>query len=147
MFEGIEALRDDLRVALARPGAPVEKIECIVRCILSHFWTRRFFFALIHRNEHRPEDPEGREWLRRRAEIVDIVQHTLEEAAAAGHMRSMNPRIAAEMLLGMVRGVNRYRRRHDALEDVVAAIVAVFWRGVAAEPARTLGRNGGKRRR
>jgi len=147
MFEGIEALRDDLRAALAGPAAPVEKIECIVRCILRHFWDRRFFFALIHRNEHRPEDPEGREWLRRRTEIVDIVQHTLEEAIAAGRMRGMNSRTAAEMLLGMVRGVNRYRRRADALDDAVAAIVDVFWRGVARAPARTLGRNGRKRRR
>jgi AcrR family transcriptional regulator len=147
MFEGIEGLRDDLSAALAQPGAPAEKIECIVRCILRHFWDRRFFFALIHRNEHRAEDPEGREWQRRRAEIVDIVQHTLEEAVAAGQMRRMNARIAAEMLLGMVRGVNRYRSRHDTLEDVVRAIVEVFWRGVALEPARTPGRNGGKRRR
>jgi TetR/AcrR family transcriptional repressor of mexJK operon len=146
MFEGIEALRDDLRAALARPGAPVEKIECIVRCILRHFWDRRFFFALIHRNEHRPEDPEGREWLRRRAEIVDIVQLTLEQAVAAGRMRSMNPRIAAEMLLGMLRGVNRYRSRHDALEDLVAAVVEVFWHGAGVEPARMRGENGGKRR-
>jgi TetR/AcrR family fatty acid metabolism transcriptional regulator len=147
MFEGIESLRDDLRAALARPGAPVAKIECIVRCILSHFWNRRFFFALIHRNEHKPEDPAAREWLRRRAEIVDIVQHTLEQAVAAGRMRSMNPRIAAEMLLGMVRGVNRYRSRHDTLEDLVAAIVDVFWRGAAVEPARMPGQNGRKRRR
>jgi hypothetical protein len=75
------------------------------------------------------------------------VQHTLEGAIAAGQMRRMNARIAAEMLLGMVRGVNRYRSRHDALEDVVRAIVEVFWHGVTLEPARTPGRNGGKRRR
>ncbi len=147
MFDGIERLRDELQAAVHTPVTPAQKIERIVRCILGHFWDRRFFFALIHRNEHRPEDPEGREWRRRRAEIVDIVQHTLEEAVAAGHMRRMNARIAAEMLLGMVRGVNRYRRRHDALEDAVAAIVQVFWRGVALEPARRPGHNGGKRRR
>lgn len=146
MFEGIEELRNDLRRALGRPGAPVEKIECIVHCILSHFWDRRFFFALIHRNEHKPEDPEGREWLRRRAEIVAVVQHTLEEAIAAGHMRRMDPHIAAEMLLGMVRGVNRYRHRQDALADVVASIVEVFWQGAAAGAARTLGQNGARRR-
>jgi hypothetical protein len=47
----------------------------------------------------------------------------------------------------LVRGVNRYRRRHHALENAVAAGVDVFWRGVALEPARALGRNGEKRRR
>src|SRR5512139_1573205 len=144
MFEGIEALRDDLRQALVRPGAPVEKIRCIVHCILSHFWNRRFFFALIHRNEDKSVDPEGREWLRRRAEIVAVVQHTLEEAITAGQMRPVNARMTAEMLLGMVRGVNRYRNRHDTLEDVVNAIVDVFWRGAAATPARALGQEGAR---
>jgi len=145
-FEGIETLRDRLRVASQRPGAPAEKIECIVHCILAHFWDRRFFFALIHHNEHKPEDPEGLEWQRRRAEIVDIVQRTLEEAIAAGHMRPLDPHISAEMLLGMVRAVNRYRSPHDALQDLVAAVVDVFWHGVAAEPARLPGDNGRKRR-
>ncbi len=146
MFEGIESLRDDLRAALGRPGAPAQKIDCIVRCILEHFWDRRFFFALIHRNEHRPEDPEGREWQRRRAEIADIVQRTLAAAIRSGHMRSsIDARIGAEMLLGMVRGVNRYRSKHDALDDLVAAVVDVFWRGVAVAPGRVSG-NGANRR-
>ncbi len=146
MFEGIESLRDDLRAALGKPGAPLQKIDCIVRCILEHFWDRRFFFALIHRNEHRPEDPEGREWQRRRAEIAAIVQRTLEAAIRAGHMRpGIDARIGAEMLLGMVRGVNRYRSKHDALDDLVAAVVDVFWRGVAVGPGRVSG-NGANRR-
>lgn len=147
MFEGIGALRDDLQVALRKPGEPAEKIKYIVRCILSHFWDRRFFFALIHRNEDKPQDPDGREWLRRRAEIVDIVQRTLEEAIAAGHMRALSPRIAAEMLLGMVRGVNRYHGRHDTLEDMVGAVVKVFWHGVAVDSPRVREHNGRKRRR
>jgi AcrR family transcriptional regulator len=147
MFEGIGALRDDLQVALRKPGEPAEKIKYIVRCILGHFWDRRFFFALIHRNEDKPQDPDGREWLRRRAEIVDIVQRTLEEAIAAGHMRRFNPRIAAEMLLGMVRGVNRYHGRNDTLEDMVGAVVKVFWHGVAVDSPRVREHNGRKRRR
>ncbi len=146
MFEGIESLRDDLRAALDKPGAPVQRIDCIVRCILEHFWDRRFFFALIHRNEHRPEDPEGREWQRRRAEIANIVQRTLEAAISAGQMRpTIDARIGAEMLLGMVRGVNRYRSKHDALDDLVAAVVDVFWRGVAVGSGRVPG-NGANRR-
>ncbi|HEX7410265.1 MAG TPA: TetR/AcrR family transcriptional regulator [Candidatus Binatia bacterium] len=147
MFEGIGALRDDLQVALRKPGEPAEKIKYIVRCILSHFWDRRFFFALIHRNEDKPQDPDGREWLRRRAEIVDIVQRTLEEAIAAGHMRALSPRIAAEMLLGMVRGVNRYHGRHDTLEDMVGAVVKIFWHGVAVDSPRVREHNDRKRRR
>ena len=60
MFDGIERLRDHLRVAIEAPDAPTRKIEVIVRCILEHFWDRRFFFALIHRNEYKPDDPDNR---------------------------------------------------------------------------------------
>lgn len=136
MFEGIERLRDEMQAAIDRQEAPAQKIECLVRCILQHFWDRRFFFALIHRNEHKPEDPEGREWLRRRAEIAALVERTLEEAMTAGYVRRTAPRIAAEMLLGMLRGVNRYRTRQDTLDNLVAEVVNVFLCGMATVAGR-----------
>src|SRR5262245_1402411 len=136
MFEGIEQLRDDLQSAMQAPDKPARKIERLVRCILAHFWDRRFFFALIHRNEHKPDDPDGREWLRRRGEIVRLVQGTLEDAIAAGHLHPLDARIAAEMLLGMLRGVNRYRNRQDTLDDLVAAVVEVFLCGMATPTGR-----------
>jgi len=138
MFEGIERLRDELLAAVHTPATPAQKIERIVRCILEHFWDRRFFFALIHRNEHKPDDPDGREWLRRRAEIAGLVERTLEEAMAAGYVRRADPRIAAEMLLGMLRGVNRYRTPHATLDDLVASVVEVFLCGVATVSGRRL---------
>jgi AcrR family transcriptional regulator len=145
MFEGIEQLRDDLQLAVHAADTPARTIECTVRCILTHFWNRRFFFALIHRNEHKPEDPDFKEWLRRRTEISRLVQRALEEAMAAGHVRHLDPRIAAEMLLGMLRGVNRYRSRHDTLDDLVAAVVDVFLCGAATTAGRRCAGNGRKR--
>lgn len=136
MFEGIERLRGELQTASDTPGTPAQKVERLVRCILEHFWHRRFFFALIHRNEHKPEDPDGREWLRRRTEIASLVERTLEEAMAAGYVRRVDPRIAAEMLLGMLRGVNRYRSQRDTLDDLVAAVVDVFLCGMATVAGR-----------
>ncbi len=147
MLEGMESLCADLRAALEGPGSPAEKIECVVRCILSHFWDRRLFFALLHSNEHKSDDFEGREWQRRRAEIVEIVQRTLEEAIAAGDMRRADAHISAQMLLGMVRGVNRYRNPQDTLENLVAAVLAVFWHGVAADTGRARAHDGAARRR
>jgi AcrR family transcriptional regulator len=142
MFEGIERLRDELQAAVHTPATPAQKIERIVRCILGHFWDRRFFFALIHRNEHKPDDPDPREWLRRRAEIAGLLERTLEEAMAAGSVRRADPRIAAEMLLGMLRGVNRYRTPHDTLDDLVAAVVEVFLCGMATVSGRRLAGSG-----
>ncbi len=144
-FEGIEQLRHDLQAAVDAQATPARKIECMVRCILAHFWDRRFFFALIHRDEHKPEDPDGREWRRRRADLARIVRRTLEAAIAAGHLRQLDPHIAAEMLLGMLRGVNRYRTRHDTLDDLVAAVVNVFLCGMATTAGRRFAGNGRRR--
>ena len=56
----------------------------------------------------------------------------------AGQVRRIDARIATEMLLGMLRGANRYRRKHDTLEDLVAAVTGVFLYGVGTETERRL---------
>jgi AcrR family transcriptional regulator len=147
MFEGIERLRDELQVAVTTDDPPIFKIERAVRCILGHFWDRRFFFALINRNEHKPDDPDFREWLRRRTELSKIIQHALEEAIGAGHVRRVDPRIATEMLLGMLRGANRYRSATDRLEDLVAAVVEGFLFGVGTATGQRLAGDVRMRRR
>src|SRR2546426_11965499 len=60
----------------------------------------------------------------------------LEDAMAAGHIRRIDARIATEMLLGMMRGVNRYRAKDDRLEHLVTAGGGNFIRrgGAAAGP-------------
>ena len=40
---------------------------------------------------------------------VALIQRAIDEAIAAGQIRPIDPRIATEMLLGMLRGANRYR--------------------------------------
>jgi AcrR family transcriptional regulator len=136
MFDGIERLHTELRAALDQPDRAPRKIERIVRCILGTFWHRRHFFALIHRNEHMADAPAAREWLRRRAQISRVIQRTLEEGVAQGSFRQMDARIAAEMLLGMIRGANRYRTRRDRLESLVAAVVELFLDGLREDSAR-----------
>jgi AcrR family transcriptional regulator len=147
MFEGIERLHEDLQAAIDTPATQVRKIEQIVRCILAHFWDRRFFFALIHHNEHKPDDPDNQEWLRRRAELSRIIQRAIKEAIAAGHVRRIDPRIATEMLLGMLRGANRYRNSHDTLDGMVAAVIDVFLCGAGTPTGRRLVTNGHVERR
>jgi AcrR family transcriptional regulator len=138
MFEGIERLRDELRIAVGVAEQPARKVERAVRCILGYFWDRRFFFALINRNEHKPDDPDFREWLRRRTELSRLIQGALEEAMSAGHVRRVDPRIATEMLMGMLRGANRYRTAHDTLDTMVAAVLDVFLFGVGTAAGRRL---------
>ena len=136
VLEGVARLRAELAARLETDGPPVGKIERIVRHTLTYFWDRRFFFALIQQREQR-RDGE-RVWLRHREQLSRLVQATLEEAIAAGQVRRVNARIAAEMLLSMIRGANRYRLRGDRLEDGVAAVVDVFIGGVATPAGRRI---------
>ena len=137
MFEGIERLRAELAAAVATDEPPARKIRHIVHRTLAYFWDRRFFFSLIHRNEHRGGG-EARAWLRHREALSRLVQHTLEGAMVAGHVRRVNARIATEMLFGMMRGVNRYRAEGDRLDDLVTAVVGVFMRGVGTPTGRRI---------
>jgi len=136
MFEGIDRLHDALRAAVAGSGDPVRKLARFVSALLQHFWDQRFFFALIHRNEYRADDPDSREWERRRAQISGLAQHLVEEAMAVGELRRIEPRIAAEMLLGMLRGVSRYRAADDTLPELVRAVLEAFLRGVGTDASR-----------
>jgi AcrR family transcriptional regulator len=136
MFEGIDRLHDALQEAVGGSGEPVRKLARLVYTLLDHFWDRRFFFAQIHRNEYRPDDPDSREWERRRAQISRLIQRLVEEAIDRGELRAIDPRVAGEMLLGMLRGVNRYRTAADTLPGLVNAVLEVFLRGVGTETGR-----------
>ena len=137
MFEGIEQLRVALEAAVRTDAPPASQIRRIVHRTLSYFWDRRFFFSLIHRNEHKP-DGEAREWFRHREALARVVQETLQAAMAAGHLRRVDARIATEMLFGMIRGVNRYRTEDDRIDDLVAAVVDAFLCGLGTPAGRRI---------
>jgi TetR/AcrR family fatty acid metabolism transcriptional regulator len=129
-FDGVGRLHDEIAAAVASDDPAARKIEQIVRRTLAFFWNRRGFFALIHGHELKP-DADVREWFTRRAGLTKLVEKTLRQAIAAGDVRPVDPRIATEMLFGMMRAVNRYRARGDAIEPLVQSVVDVFMRGVA----------------
>jgi AcrR family transcriptional regulator len=137
MFDGIERLRNELEAAIETDEPAARKIRRLVHRTLAHFWDRRFFFSLIHRSEHKA-DGEALEWARQRGELSRLIRETLQAAMAAGHLRRVDARIATEMLLGMMRGVNRYRAEHHQLDALVDAVVDVFMRGVGTPTGRRL---------
>src|SRR5712691_3413509 len=134
-FDGIGRLRAELEAAVQTSDPPALKIEHIVRRTLGYFWDRRRFFALIHQNEHKP-DHDVREWLRRRQQLVGLVQQAVDQAITGGQIRRVDARIATEMLFGMMRAVNRYRDRDDDIEALVAVVVDMFMRGVGTPEGR-----------
>ena len=137
MFDGIERLRTELEAATRAEESPAKRIRRIVHRTLAFFWDRRFFFSLIHRGEHKMA-AGAREWMRHRAALVRVVDETLASAVTARHVRRVDTRIAAELLLGMMRSVNRYRAEGDRLEDLVDAVVEVFMCGVGTPAGRRI---------
>ena len=129
-FDGIEKLRDELAAVVTETDSAARALEQIVRRTLAFFWDRRGFFALIHRHELEP-DADVREWFAQRAELTRIVEDTVRRAIAAGDLRPIDPRLATEMLFGMLRAANRYRTRTDAFETLVHTVMETFLRGVA----------------
>src|SRR5581483_3932069 len=135
IFDGIERLRAELEAAVRTDEPPARKLRGIVHRTLAYFWDRRFFFSLIHRNEHKA-DGEAREWLRHRSALSRVVQDAVQEAVGAGQLRPLDARIAAELLLGMMRGVNRYRTKDDHLDELVDLVIDVFMRGAGTPAGR-----------
>jgi AcrR family transcriptional regulator len=136
MFDGIEKLRDKVQAAVDSSDEPIRKLERITRCILEHSWDRRFFLALIHRIEHKPDDPNAREWLRRRKEISRIIERAVNEGIACGAIEAVDAYLATEMLLGILRGLIRYRRGQDRLDDLQNLAVRAFVGGFGANGTR-----------
>jgi TetR/AcrR family fatty acid metabolism transcriptional regulator len=136
VFDGLDRLHAEVERELEGPGPPVRKVERIVRCILALFWERQLFFTLLHRGESRSQGADAEEWARRRTGLARLLAQALDEGVAAGQVRPLDMRLAAEMLLGMLRAVNRYRSPQDRLEAVVRAVVETFLCGVATPAGR-----------
>ena len=126
VLDGIEHLRAQLESAVAGPGEPVAKLERVVRASLAHLWERRFLFALLHRREHKPSRADAREWERRRARLAKVVEDAVREAADAGQVRPVDPRITAETLLALLRTMDRTRRPADSLDALATSVFDLF---------------------
>lgn len=134
MLDGIDLLRSQLETAVAVPGEPVAKLERVVRASLAHLWERRFLMALLHRREHKPTRTDAREWERRRARLARVVEDAVREAASAGQLRSVDPRITAEVLLALLRAMDRTRRPGDSVDALGTSVFDLFLCG-AGTPA------------
>ena len=130
ILDGMDQLRSELEAAAAGPAAPLARLERAVRAALEHFRNRRFLLALLHRQEHKPSRDEVREWEGRRKRLLEVLGGTLQAAMDGGQLRSTDPEIAAELLLALLRSVDRRRRPRDAAEDLVASVIELFLCGV-----------------
>ena len=132
--DGLMAVHTAVVDVLTRDAPLAATIDTLVRTLVTHFWRRRDFFLLMARLEPKLNARERAEWRERRAEVTAMIRRVLGRAAAAGEIGRLNPRLATEVLFGMIRGGCMYRAESDRPDDVARLVTQIFLTGIA-QPA------------
>lgn len=130
IFSGMEGLRAEIESQARRGAKLAATLEAIAGGLLRYFWARRPLLTLIHHYEHRLRGPQGGEWLERRTAIAKSIADIFREAARRGEIHHVNPRLAAELFLGMVRSANVYRTEKDRPERLGREVASILLDGL-----------------
>jgi AcrR family transcriptional regulator len=126
IVRGLEGMHDAVAEVIGADQPLETTIEAVARTIIGYFWERRDFFVLFHRHEPKLDPGERAEWNRRREDHVNMIARELERSGT----NSVDPRMAVEMLFGMIRSVCLRRRHEDRIDDLAVLVTNVFLRGV-----------------
>lgn len=132
VINGFTELQREIRSALAGCTSTREQIATIVHHSLKFFWGRRQFFALLRDPKALPPSQE-RQYQVQRNDLSRLISAVLDDGLKHCAMRpGIDTRIAAESLLGMMRGINRYGRQYMTPERAVEVVTSIFLDGCAA---------------
>ena len=129
VISGFAQLQREIRTALAGSTSMREQIATIMRHALKFFWSRRQFFALLRDPKALPPSQE-RQYRAERNDLSRLISQVLDDGVRRGAMRAgIDTRIAAESLLGMIRGFNRYGREYTSPDHAAEIITSIFLDG------------------
>jgi len=129
VIEGFTQLRNQIETALVGAQSDHERVTTIVRHAMSFFWTRRQFFVLLRDPTRLPRAQEIR-YRNERGQLARLISGVLREAGEDGRMRAdLDFDLLAECLLGMMRGIQRYRRETLPLDEAIQTTVSLFLYG------------------
>ena len=132
VIKGFSELQSEIRAALAGCTPMREQIATIVRHSLRFFWSRRQFFALL-RDPKALRPSQERQYQAQRNDLSRLISEVLDDGIKRGEMRpGIDTRMAAESLLGMMRGINRYAREYTIPERAVEIVTSIFLDGCTA---------------
>lgn len=134
MRDGMLALLEQIRAESVSTVPPAEKLSAIVHAVLGHFAARPGLASIVDREESKRGVTQTK-WFRRRAEVARLVADVIADGCARGVFRPIDPRLASEMLLGMIRALNRYRAPRMPIAQVSATVMSVFLAGIVAPDA------------
>lgn len=145
LVDGLQGMQDAIDAVLSEPAPLEQTIEALTSTIIGYFWQRRDFFVLLHRHETKIDPDERVEWQQRREAVVEQVGARI--AAELGRT-PLVPRLAVEMLFGMIRSVCLYRDDRAKPDQLARLVTRTFLSGVraaAAAPAAAVGSPARKR--
>ena len=132
MINGFVKLQLEIRTALAGCSTMRSQIETIVRLALRFFWGRQQFFSLLRDPKALPRSQE-RQYRAQREDLSRLISAVLDDGVKRGAIRSdLDTQIAAESLLGMMRGITRYSREHTTPDRAGDILTALFLSGCTA---------------
>lgn len=125
-FDEMDVVLEDLR---KRSEEPSTALACVAREAIRIFWSRPSFNMVLHRDAKRFRARERELRLRREA-LVRFVRETIARGEASGVFRPVDPRIATEMFLGMVRAAILHRGASDSPAVLVRVLTDAFVDGI-----------------
>jgi AcrR family transcriptional regulator len=129
LLQAFDDLSATLADAVAEETSPMRRLEKIVRESLRFSWERRHLLGLLQGDERRFAMREAELRLRREG-MMALVQKVILDGIERREFRSVDARIAAELLRGMIRAANYFRTEDDSVDGLVAEIIGIFTRGV-----------------
>jgi AcrR family transcriptional regulator len=138
VVDGFVELQGKIRAALRDDESVEEQVATIVNHTVKFFWGRRQFFEFLRDPRAVPRKLE-RLYRSERAKLAMMLVEVLRAAAAAGDLRDgVDERLAAEAVLGMIRGINRYARQYTSPAGAARTVIAIFLAGCLS-PSRKAG--------
>jgi AcrR family transcriptional regulator len=129
VIEGFIQLRKQIETALAGAASLPERVTTITRLTLAYFWNRRQFFILLRDPAKLPRAQEKR-YRKERSQLSSLISQVLRDGAARGEVRAdLDFDLMTESLLGMMRGVQRYKAERVEPEEALRTVVETFLHG------------------
>ena len=131
VLRGLDESHGEFLRAFDDESSPLEAIlETSVGHMLSYFRGREPLLALFQRYEDKLPQADTELWRRRRDEAIAAIAGALDRAEKTGRIREVDTRIAAQMLLGMVRTAVFYPHPEMTPQRMAQEIVHLFLNGV-----------------
>jgi len=138
IIAGFRRLRSQIERALEEERSFPDQISTIVGHVLTNVWDRGDFFVLMRDPRTVLPAAAARHYRLESRKLSLLICEVLREGAGAGWIRSdLNLQLVAESILGMIRGVPRYRREEVTLDAAVSTIVGILLDGCRADDRQT----------